>query len=207
MSAIKGIHDNFTFTYTTCNAMLSDSTVLYQQQVEHEGHIYTNAMHNAIIEHCFMKIYLAWEILLEKSFISYLKNEPDLKGNTYVRYGFPEDDEHAYNMIKGTKNYPDWTNINDVKYLANIYFKDAGVYAILNSPMIEIEDIKNIRNRISHVSEKSVKAFHRLLAKTITQTSNIEVADFLMFFKDQTQTYFTYYTDIIKGYADAICNQ
>lgn len=207
MNTIQDIYNSFIQKYNDYNNLLADSTVLYENNVQHDGHIYSIKMFNAIVEHCFMQLFLAWETFLEQSFILYLNNASDLQGQVYIRYGFPNNNEHAYSMIKGTKNYPDWTNLNDVICLANVYFKDAGPFHLLSSPPVEMEDIKTIRNRISHISEKSTKAFNRLLAKTITQTSNISVCDFLVTFRQGSETYFTYYTDILKSYVEAICNK
>ena len=207
MNTIEECYNNFKQIYDCYNEMLSDSTILYQQNIEFDGHTFSKKIYDAIVEHCFMQIFLAWENFLENSFILYLNANADLQGNTYVRYGIPKDSEHAYNMIKGTKNYPDWTNINEVKCLAKIYFENGGPYSIIESIPIEFEDIKVIRNRISHVSEKSIKAFDRLLAKTIMQTTNVGIGDFLMMFKNNGQTYFSYYMDFLKCYVEAICNK
>lgn len=207
MNTIEECYNGFMKIYNDYNEMLSDSTILYQQNVECDGHFFSKKIYDAIVEHCFIQIFLAWEKFLENSFILYLNAKADLQGNIYVRYGTPKDNEHAYNMIKGTKNYPDWTNINDVKYLAEIYFENGGPFSIIENMPVEFEDIKNIRNRISHDSEKSAKAFERVLVKTITQTTNVSVSDFLMRFKNNNQTYFSYYMDYLKGYVEAICNK
>jgi hypothetical protein len=154
-----------------------------------------------------MQIFLAWEIFLEKSFLLYLNGACDLKGNTYVKYALPCDTDHAYNMVKGTKQYPDWTNINEINTLSNIYFENTGPYSLLSTNPIELAQVKTIRNKISHVSEKSTRAFNSLLAQTITRSTNVSVCDFLMSFKSSSETYYTYYTDIIKSYVEAICNK
>lgn len=207
MNNIEECYNTFRKIYDDYNDMLRDSTILYQNNVEYEGHIFSKKIYNAIVEHCFMQIFLAWEQFLENSFILYLNASADLQGNTYVRYGFPKNKDHAYNMIKGTKNYPDWTNINDVKCLANIYFENGGPYYIIDNIPVEFNDIKVIRNRISHISEKSVKSFERLLAKTIMQTTNVGVGDFLMKFKNNSQTYFSFYMEFLKEYVEMVCNK
>lgn len=207
VNTIEECYNDFMKVYDDCNEMLCESTVLYQQNVGYGAYVFSKRIYDALVEHCFMQIFLAWEKFLENSFIVYLNGQADLQGNLYVRYGIPSDNEHAYNMIKGTKNYPDWTNINDVRYLAKIYFENGGPYCIIENIPVEFDDIKNIRNRISHVSEKSKKAFERVLLKTIIQTTNVNVADFLMMFKNTTNTYFSYYMDFLKGYVEAICNK
>lgn len=207
MTTIQEAYDEFDDKYTICNQLLVDSTTLYQNQVQYDGCIFNLKMYSAIVEHCFMQIFLAWEIFLEKSFLLYLKGACDLKGNAYVRYALPIDNDHAYNMVKGTKQYPDWTNINEINTLSNIYFENSGPYILLTSNPIELAQVKTIRNKISHVSEKSTRAFNSLLAQTIIRSANVSVCDFLMSFKNGSETYYTYYTDIIKSYVEAICNK
>lgn len=207
MNTIEECYNDFIQIYDGYNEMLSDSTILYQQNIGYDEHFFSKKIYDAIVEYCFMQIYLAWEKFLENSFILYLNGQTDMQGNIYIRYGIPKDKEHAYNMIKGTKNYPDWTNIGDVKCLAKIYFENGGPYSIIENIPVEFDDIKNIRNRISHISEKSIKAFERVLTKTIMQTTNVSVGDFLMTFRDHSQTYFSYYLDFLKGYVEAICNK
>ena len=207
MASVQSIHEEFIRLYTERCSMVSDGTVLLQASVSHDGSDFTPQMYNTIVESCFMQIYLAWENFLEKSFVAYLQNATDLKGQTYSRYGFPTDDNHSYNMLKGTKSYPDWTNIDDVNYLAKTYFDASGPYAIISSPHTDFLDMKIVRNRISHISEKSTKSFNRVLAKNIAQT-NLSPGEYLMLFKDSSvaQTYFTYYVDMLKDCVDAICN-
>ena len=206
MADVHSIYADFIDVYNTKTFMLVESTILLQENVSHEGHSFTLQMYNAIVENCFMQIYLAWEGFLEKSFVAYLQNAPDLQGGTYLQHATPTNDEHAYNMLKGTKSYPDWTNIDDVNYLAKTYFDLSGPYAIISSPRQELLEMKTVRNRISHVSEKSIKQFNNLLNRCIAQT-NISPGDFLMMFKDSNTTYFTFYVDMLKDYVDAICNK
>lgn len=206
MATIQEIYDEFTDVFNKYCTMLSDSTILKQENVSHGGHVFSADMYNAIVEKSFMQIYLAWEHFLEKAFIAYLQNSFDLKGRNYKSYSLPVNDEHSYKMLKGTKNYPDWTNIDDVNYLSAIYFDASGPFATLLSPPPEFFELKTIRNRISHVSEKSIKSFNTLLSKNIYQI-NILPGDYLMMLKNSSHTYFTFYVELLKDYVDAICNK
>ncbi len=199
------IYDKFNDTYNESILMISHSNVFVQNQLQHEGVSYSEKMHYIIIERNFMNIYLAWELFLENSFIAYLLNAQDLQSLVMVKYATPINREHAYDMIRGTKQYPDWTNIDDIKRLANIYFENSGHFSILSSPSPEFLEMKTIRNRISHVSEKSVRSFNNLLSRNISQT-NISPGEYLMKFKSGSTTYFSFYSEMIKGYVDAICN-
>lgn len=206
MATIQEIYDEFTNVFSQYCRMLADSTILKQQNVSYDGHAFSDDMYGAIVEKSFMQIYLAWERFLEKAFIAYLQKASDLQGESYTTYSFPIDDEHSYKMLKGTKNYPDWTNIDEINYLSTVYFDASGPFAILLAPPPELLEIKTIRNRISHVSEKSIKSFNTLLSKRVSQT-NILPGDYLMMFKSSSITYFTFYVDMLKDYVDAICNK
>jgi hypothetical protein len=206
MANIQNIYDDFMAVYNFQCSMIVDSTTLLQNNVPPNQQLFSHGMYNAIVEQSFMRIYLAWETFLEKSFIIYLQGETDLKGTVYIKFGNPKDNEHAYNMLKGTKNYPDWTNIDDVNQLAGIYFDNSGPFATLVAPPPEMLAMKTIRNRISHVSEKSLKQYNRLLMQNISQT-NIAPGDYLMQLRSGTQTYFTFYVEMLKDYVEAICNK
>ncbi|MCM1569402.1 MAG: hypothetical protein NC081_08145 [Roseburia sp.] len=206
MVTIQSVYNEFMRAYHGQCSMIADSTIIEQGNLQFKGHSFSHEMYLAIVENCFMQIYLAWEAFLEKSFISYLQNASDLQGNSYLRYGLPVNDEHAYDMLRGTKSYPDWTNIDEVNRLAKIYFEHSGPFVILKTPPAEFLEMKTIRNRISHVSTNSQKQFNTLLARNIAQT-NIQPGDYLMMFKSAGQTYFTFYVCMLKDYVEAICNK
>lgn len=188
------------------NSILVDSTFFYQQTVDKDSKQYEYGLHAAMVEHCFISQFLLWERLLEQTFIEYLCGEKDLKGNNNKTYALPTDSKHAYSIIKGTRIYPDWTNLEEVNKLADIYFENRGTFACLHPIPLEFNNIKTIRNRISHVSESSNDAFNRLLAKTIFKTG-IPVAEFLLTMKDKKTSYYSFYTETMFNYAEAICNK
>ena len=153
-----------------------------------------------------MRVFLAWENFLEDAFISYLCNEEDLQGVKYNRYAEPVDEEHAYGMLKGTKQYPDWTNVNNINILSDLFFENSGPFNLLLSNPVEFQHMKTIRNRISHISKQSIQAFNKFTNSQIA-TNNLTAAAFLSTLKDSNITFYSFYTDIIKSYVDAICNK
>lgn len=103
--------------------------------------------------------------------------------------------------------YPDWTSIDIVNTLSNLFFDNSGPFLLLRSNPVEFQQMKTIRNKISHVSKQSTKSFNTLTNMQIA-TTNIRAAAFLSTLKDHTTTtYYTYYTDLIKSYVEAICNK
>ena len=122
MKTILDIYNEFNKTFMDTNKVLFDSNYLFQNGVQHNGTLFNQDIYDSIIEHCFMRIFLAWEIFLEEAFILYLCDAEDLQGNKYTHFAQPKDAEHAYELLKGTKQYPDWTNLDNIKTLSNIFF-------------------------------------------------------------------------------------
>ncbi len=206
MKSISDIYSDFKQIYNDTNDVLADSTFLYQNQAKINNTIFSDKIHHYIIEHCFMRIYLAWENFIENAFKLYLCDREDMQGNRYIRYAFPVDEEHAYNMLRGTKQYPDWTNIGDINTLSNTFFENAGPFSLLNSNPVELQHMKTIRNRISHTSEKSIRSFNNLTNSHVAITG-LSAAEFLSKYKDTGISYYSFYTDILMAYVEAICNK
>lgn len=206
MKTILDIYNEFNQTFLETNQVLADSNFLYQNGAQHDGTVFSQKIYHQIIEHCFMRVFLAWENFLEDAFISYLCNEEDLQGVKYNRYAEPVDEEHAYGMLKGTKQYPDWTNVNNINILSDLFFENSGPFNLLLSNPVEFQHMKTIRNRISHISKQSIQAFNKFTNSQIA-TNNLTAAAFLSTLKDGSITFYSFYTDIIKSYVDAICNK
>ena len=177
MKTILDIYNEFNQTFIETNQVLADSNFLYQNGAQHEGTVFSQKIYNQIIEHCFMRVFLAWENFLEDAFVSYLCNEEDLQGVHYNRYAEPVDEEHAYGMLKGTKQYPDWTNVNNVNILSDLFFEKSGPFNLLLSNPVEFQHMKTIRNRISHISKQSIHAFNKFTSSQIAK-SNLTAAIF-----------------------------
>lgn len=207
MKTILDIYTDFDTEFTKTNTILANSNFLFQNGANHDGVVFGQDIYDFILEHCFMSIYLSWENFLEDAFILYLLDQADIKGNKYTRFAHPQDEDHAYSILKGTKQYPDWTSIDTVNTLSNLFFENSGPFSLLRSNPVEFSQMKTIRNRISHVSKQSIKTFNNL-TNTQIATTNMSAAAFLSTLKDHTATtYYTHYTDIIKSYVEAICNK
>ena len=207
MKTVLDIYNDFDNEFNNTNTILANSNFLFQNCANHDGVVFGQDIYDSILEHCFMSIYLSWENFLEDAFILYLLDQADIKGSKYTRFAYPQDEEHAYSLLKGTKQYPDWTSIDTVNTLSNLFFENSGPFALLRSNPVEFSQMKTIRNRISHVSKQSIKAFNKL-TNTQIATTNMSAANFLSTLKDHTTTtYYSYYTDIIKSYVEAICNK
>lgn len=110
---------------------------------------------NNIYEIAFLKVFTAWEEFLEDAFVAYLTGARTKKftPNVYLR---KISKKHALRILCGTLDYPDWTSIEDVNKLAQLYFVSGKPFL---QPLQEIEryfkDIKKVRNAIVHSSENA----------------------------------------------------
>ena len=94
----------------------------------------------------------------------------------------------------------------NINTLSHLFFENSGPFNLLLSNPVEFQHMKTIRNRISHISKQSIKVFNKF-TNTQIATNNLTAADFLSTLKDGNGTYYTYYTNIIKSYVEAICNK
>lgn len=135
---------------------------------------------NNIYEIAFLKVFTAWEEFLEDAFVAYLTGAKTkrFKPNVYLR---KISKEHALRILCGTLNYPDWTKIEDVYKLAQLYFVDGEPFL---QPLQEIEikfnEIKKVRNAIVHISRNSKEKFIGLaIARSPVYQRNMTPGEFL----------------------------
>lgn len=116
-----------------------------------------------IYEIAFIKILTAWESFLEDSFLNYLcghyvKNQKPKKIVNRLTI------DQAYDLIKGKGNYPDWTNISEIRHFSDLFFIANNPYKIpLSSLETYYNEMKSIRNCIAHISKNSKQKFINLI--------------------------------------------
>lgn len=117
------------------------------------NNLWANDEISFITESSFLKMFIAWESFLEKSFILYLTGNPSTSGNLLAKYADPVDQEHAHKMLMGVMRYVDWTTPETVRKFANLYFDSGEPYqTTLNSINADLLDLKTIRNAAAHLS-------------------------------------------------------
>lgn len=194
----KTNYDKYLNIIIVSNELLSET--------EGKANIYGIEMHYYMLEKMFMNIFMQWEKFLEDSFILYMIGKNDMQGISYVRYAAPINKEHAYNILKGTRQYPDWTNLQEVITLAKLYFKDSGAYSLLTNIPIEFNEMKTVRNKISHMSNQSDKKFKRLVSQKISNSEIYSAGEFLNSNNSNHISFFEYYVNQIFEFAKAIAN-
>lgn len=151
---------------------------------------------HSMYESSFLKVFTSWERFLENCFVAYLAGASANKFKPTI-YLKKITKKHALDILSGTKDYPDWTNIDDVCKLARLYFRNGVPFV---QPLREIEtyfiDIKKVRNAIAHISLNSKTKFQGLLkSRLASYRTNMSPGEFLSLrvSKKIKECFFEYY--------------
>jgi len=193
---------------TKATILVNNTNEFYNNNVTSNGTVYSADIHSCVIDGAFLTLFMAFERFLEFSFLCYMMGQSGLNGNAFTRYVSPLNEENALNMIKGNSKFADFTNRDTIVRLANNFFDAGGTYTYLNSISGDFEEMKKIRNAISHVSIESEKAFRGLVRTKIgSLPPNINSSAFLnMIVPGTSTTFFIHYKDIVVSAIDNISN-
>lgn len=192
---------------TDAEKLISDTNEFHSNSVESNGITYSNQIHSCVIDGAFLSLFMALESFLEKSLICFMMGQSGLNGNSFARYVMPVDERMAADMLKGNSRHTDFTNRDTVLQLAKNFFDGGGTYVYLNSIVSDFEEMKKIRNAISHISEDSKSKFHSVVrSKLGVIPPNISTASFLNTVTSAGTTYFCHYKAIVVAAIDNIAN-
>lgn len=145
-----------------------------------------------LVTSAFLKLFIAWEGFLERSFVAYLTGAVSLDGNILTKYASPIDEAHAHKILIGTQKYVDWANNEIVNRIAGIYFEGADPYmTALNSIARDLSDLRIIRNASAHISSTTQIKLDAVASRVLGITATgISVSDFVtrMSNEDSTKT-------------------
>jgi hypothetical protein len=180
------------------------------QTVNQLSHLQIDQVH-LIYELSFLKIFLAWEFYLEKSFILYMLGEETESGYKPRAYVIPRDEKHAYELIKGGRSFPDWLNLEFIREKSELFFENGSPFkdVLYNNQTIKegLQMMKIIRNRIVHISQKTQQEFSNLLRNEFGHDSGIGPGEFLKKNEAKRQkslSYIDYFKDILLTAANNI---
>lgn len=157
-----------------------------------------------ITEFAFLRIFMAWEIFLEDSFLRYLVGtkspsgyEPKLKidcKNMVIARGILSPD--GGKIIK-------WNSPSDIISRASKYFKDGEPYTTnLETISTYFQEMNTIRNRITHKSDESKQKFINFIrGKFGYGIRGITPGRFLLrkFNQNKNYSFLDFYIDVIKS--------
>jgi len=146
---------------------VAQSTVSAGSQLGSAATKLTGVLHEA----AFLRAFVAWERFLESSFLSYLVGKNPLRGRPPYRYYRPPNVESARKflvLLSGRRPYLDWTNAATVAECAETVFRGGGCFSRLRVQNLVIQDMKKVRNAISHDSDDARGKFEDLVRRELT---------------------------------------
>lgn len=164
---------------------------------------------DSIHELSFLRILLAWESFLEKSFIYYMLGEKTTNGYAPTSFVKPKDETHAYKIIKAGHKYPDWLNLDFIKEKSELFFENGEPFktTLCDTSNIKgaLDDMKTLRNAIVHSSVSARGKYENLLREKLGVAYHISPGEFLQkMIKNSNETYFTYFKKILDIASDNI---
>jgi len=134
-------------------------------------------------ELAFLRAFLAWETLLEESFILYLSGQNPPRGRAPVRYSFPPNQKMAAEwVVPEGRQYARWTVSTEVSTRAERHFRSGRPFApVLRSNQNVLDEVRIIRNAIAHESSSAQERFETFVrTKLGTLPPNMTVGGFLI---------------------------
>jgi hypothetical protein len=160
------------------------------------------AQRDFIVEWAFVKVHAAWESFLESSFIAYMLGVQTAAGFAPRRYVFPSNEQHALDIVLGSREYFPWTAPDSVRRQSILCFEDGQPFRqILDSTTTELQEINTVRNAVVHRSRVAVEKFKSLVRdKILTAPPDVTPARFLLATKSGTtgRTYFSHYCNKLR---------
>lgn len=134
-----------------------------------------------LVTSAFLKLFIAWEGFLEKSFIAYLTGGASIDGSLVTKYVNPTDYEHAHKILIGTQKYVDWANNEIVNKIASIYFEEGEPFkTALNSISTDLSDLRVIRNASAHISSTTQNKLDAVASRVLSSNvTGISVSGFV----------------------------
>jgi len=157
-----------------------------------------------IFELAFHKVFIAYEVFLENIFVGYMLGAESPQKYKPHRYVSPQDEAHARKMIlQDYSGYADWSTPSKLINRAEYCFKNGEPFKSGMSAMYSVaQDIKTIRNAISHKSIKTHDKFKEVVRRylvTLPAGQKITVGWFLRLQNNSTT--------VPQDYLDMFCQE
>ncbi len=146
-----------TATQATQRAHQLDTSGSYEFPLDQRG---------LITQAAFVRIFIAFEEFLERTFEHYGMGGLSLAGNAATCYATAPSAEHLQRMFIGLMRFMDWSAPDKVRELARLYFVNGEPFdaAIAGVDTI-LRDMKTVRNAASHVSTTTTAQADALYAR------------------------------------------
>jgi hypothetical protein len=133
-------------------------------------------------ELAFLRAYLAWEVFLEETFVSYLVGMRAPRGRAPRRYAFPPNRRAAEQwVVPEGRPFAKWDAVA-VANRADRFFGGGGPYtSAIRSHQSALDEMKTIRNAVAHESQNAQEKFETLVrVKLRSLPPRLTVGSFLL---------------------------
>lgn len=135
-----------------------------------------------LYEAIFLRLFRAYENLLENVFLSYIVGEPTVAGVQVRSYLSASDKVHARAMVTSSQPFLDWTSPQVVVKRAETYIIGGEpIRTAITTSQSHLQQAKKIRNHIAHNSTESTKEFNGIVLHFLLTAplAPISAGDFL----------------------------
>lgn len=163
--------------------LVSSSYVQGAHRTKRDGkYLRSKAERQALTEYAFLKAFVAWEYFLERSMLRYSLGDLSCNGRVAARRLSPQNEIHAYEIIKGKGSFVEWGQTDTIRGIAKILFVNGEPFETpLTSISRELQETKIVRNSITHITTTTQKKIDDLALQRIGfRTSNITPYQFMM---------------------------
>jgi hypothetical protein len=170
---------------------------------------WVEADRSVVVEAAFLKVFIAWETVQERSFLEYLMGATSASGSVMPRFVQPKDRAHAAKLLIGAGRFVDWSTPDPVRRLANNFLDNGEPFeSVLASIHGDLLDLKTIRNAAAHVSITTVQPLDALASRKLQKNIAGISAAALLLSTDPTSrsgaTIFEAYTSVLDEAAQRI---
>jgi len=165
-----------------------------------------------ISESAFLRMFIAWETFLERSFVDYLINEESILSRRPAKWANPINSNHAHQIIIGNQKHMDWSNPETIRKISKIFFHQGYVFdSALSAVNADLMDMKAIRNSAAHTSSTTTTKLDGVATRILGMPSVNYSAYRLLFSNDNrsnplAQTVLERYLTLLDIAAEEIAN-
>ena len=162
-----------------------------------------------MIERSFELLFMKFEAFIEELFYSYALGNSPITGTTPARTVTLSSESDIEHLFSGGKEYPDWTRWDFVASQSSLFFSPSP-FQVLYSHMSILNELKTIRNALSHISGAAQKKYQTLVRNRLGYfpATGMDVSSFLSTRtgSGSTTVYFQMYLDETKVLSIELCN-